>query len=117
MPATGKGARLYLRKRQGRAPVYVILETGQPERSTGTAHLPSAQRQLTEHLLGRGGDAAGITRTPDQMPIADALAIYQRDRLPETRDPGRGHYDRPPDEKRSDGQCPDRNRAIAMRSG
>ena len=92
MPATGKGARLYLRKRQGRAPVYVILETGQPERSTGTAHLPSAQRRLTEHLLGRGGAAAGITRTPDQMPIADALAIYQRDRLPETRDPGRGNY-------------------------
>ena len=92
MPATGKGARLFLRKRQGRAPVYVILETGQPERSTGTAHLPSAQRQLTEHLLGRGGAAAGITRTPDQMPIADALAIYQTDRLPETRDPGRGHY-------------------------
>ena len=76
MPATGKGARLYLRKRQGRAPVYVILETGQPERSTGTAHLPSAQRRLTEYLLGRGGAAAGITRTPDQMPIADALAIY-----------------------------------------
>ena len=26
------------------------------------------------------------------MPIADALAIYQTDRLPETRDPGRGHW-------------------------
>lgn len=90
MPAPGKGPRLYLRRRAGRAPVYVVLQTGQPERSTGTAHLPSAQRALAEIIMGGGGESA--TRTPDQMRIADALAVYARDHLPTTKDPARGDH-------------------------
>ena len=92
MPAPGKGPRLYLRRRPGRAPVYVILATGRPEISTGTGHLPSAQRQLAEFMLGGGGSQPGASRTPDTMTVGEALGIYQREHVPTTKDPARSEH-------------------------
>lgn len=82
MPARAKGARLYLRERKGREPVYVILATGRPEVSTGTADRLEAERQLAEYIT-RQQRAAGPA-TPDNLTIADVLAIYGEEHAPTT---------------------------------
>lgn len=90
MPMPARGARLFLRKRKGRSPVYVILDTGQPERSTGTNDRAAAERMLAEYISSKArrsgpADAGEIT-------VADVLAIYGEEHAPTTADPARIGY-------------------------
>lgn len=90
MPAKAKGARLYLRKRAGRDPVFVIRDTGQPERSTGTADRGEAERRLAEYIAER--DLRKGPHTSEGMTVAAALDIYGTDHAPHTADPARIGY-------------------------
>ena len=77
MPQPAKGARLVLRRRKGRPPVWVIKDTGHPERSTGTADRRRAESILAEYIgskTRRGGPAG-----PGEITVDEVLAIYGRE--------------------------------------
>lgn len=84
MPRRSKGARLWLRKRRGRAAQWVIRD-GSHQKGTGCiAHdVVGAERALAAYIaskhvsrLRRG------SRDPEQIPIADVLTIYLTDIVP-----------------------------------
>lgn len=76
MPRPAKGARLYLRKRAGRDPQYVILDTGGIEVATGTDDRRAAEDALAQYIAERWLEP-GPT---DRLTCAEALTIYGRDR-------------------------------------
>lgn len=90
MPMHAKGARLVLRKRAGREPVWCILDTGQPERSTRTSDRGQAEILLADYIA-RKARAAGPA-TPDTLTIADALSIYAEEDAPTVAAPERLGY-------------------------
>ncbi len=77
MPRKSKGPRLYLRRRKGRPSIWVILDSGAPEISTGCGELDrdSAEKVLAKYLATKHrpewhkGD-------PHEVSIADVLAYY-----------------------------------------
>src|SRR6056297_1879029 len=91
MPNEAKGARLYLRKRKGREPVWVILETGKPERSTRTSNRGKAETLLSEYIAERGRQLGRPVASED-MTVADALTIYAEEHAPTVADPERIGY-------------------------
>jgi integrase len=90
MPNRAKGTRLYLRERAGRPPVWVIRDSGQPERSTGTADRREAEAQLAAYIAER--DRRAGPQTADRLTVAEALAIYGEDRGTVVADPARIGY-------------------------
>lgn len=87
MPQRAKGARLFLRERAGRDPVYVIKDTGQPEQSTGTGDQREAEIRLAEYIAkkNRRSGPAG----PTEMTCAEVLAIYGEEHAVTVADPVR----------------------------
>ena len=77
MPQQAKGARLFLRRSSGREPVWVIKDTGQSERSTGTADRRLAEIVLAEYIgaKNRRSGPAG----PSEITVDEVLAIYGRE--------------------------------------
>lgn len=82
-----KGARLYLNKSRG---VFVIRDTGGVFLSTGTGSRPEAEAKLAAYIATKG--AVRGTRTPEQMPVAEVLALYAQEHAPGVAAPERqGH--------------------------
>jgi integrase len=87
MPRRSKGPRLYLRERNGREPVYVILD-GKDEVGTGCGadDRGGAERKLQEYLARkyrpswRSGD-------PVEVMICDVLSLYGSERAPNLAHP------------------------------
>lgn len=74
MPRKAAGARLYLRPDTG---IYVIRDTGRPDRSTGCRSRADAEAALAAYIVAR--DTIADVRRPDAFPIGDALSIYARE--------------------------------------
>ncbi len=87
MPRPRKGARLYLRERPGRDPVYVILD-GSLEVGTGCGRdrATDAERMLASYIAGKyeppEGDK-GHVKLSDIL-IADVMTAYLREHAPYT---------------------------------
>lgn len=71
MPRKPAGARLYLRKDTG---VYIIRDTGHPDKSTGTGDRRQAEKALASYIASKG--VVTGTRSPDQFRVSDCLSIY-----------------------------------------
>lgn len=84
MPRPAKGPRLFLRERSGRAPVYVILDSGGVEVSTGCGpgERAGAEASLARYISKKHQSSVG-THSPTELPISDALTFYA-----DAKDPG-----------------------------
>lgn len=91
MPQRAKGARLHYRNRKGRRPVWVILDTGQPERSTGTDNREQAETILAEYIASKRPRRSS-TATPGEITVAEVLEIYGEEHAPHVADPERIGY-------------------------
>ncbi len=87
MPRKAAGARLYFRKDQG---VWIIRDTGLPDRSTGSRDRRDAEKALA-HYIAHKGIVTG-TRHPDRFPVREALDVYGRERAVTRADPARIAY-------------------------
>lgn len=74
MPRTAKGPRLYWRADKH---VWLIRDTGRPDRSTGTGERRAAENALAAYIASK--DTVSGTRRPDQVSIAEVLDIYARE--------------------------------------
>lgn len=74
MPRKAAGARLYQRPDNG---LWVIRDTGSPDRSTGTRDRRDAEKALSAYIAAKG--TVTSTRHPDRFPVSEALAIYGRE--------------------------------------
>ena len=87
MPRRAKGARLYLRRRRGRAPQWVILDAGV---EIGTAasedDLSEAEKALADYIARKRRPQFGDGH-PSKVLIADVLAEYGENHGPTTRRP------------------------------
>lgn len=90
MSRPAKGPRLYLRRRKGRAPVWVIRDTGRPEVSTGTDDREEADQALARYI--QGGIRRSGPATPEQLTCGEALAFYGDHHAPTVADPVRIGY-------------------------
>lgn len=77
MPRPSKGPRLYLRKRQGSAPVYVIRD-GTNEISTGCADVAAASERLKEYLARTFRPETG-QRSLNKIYVSEVLVLYLTD--------------------------------------
>lgn len=91
MPQRAKGARLFLRERKGREPVYVILDTGGIEQSTGSGDRATAEIALANYIARKNRSTSGPAEASD-MSVADVLAIYGEEHAPTLSDPARIAY-------------------------
>ena len=87
MPRRSKGARLWLRRRRGRAAIWVILDHGR-EISTdaGEDDIGAAERALAQYISVKRRPDFGDGH-PAKILIADALAEYGEKHAPTTRRP------------------------------
>ena len=87
MSNPAKGARLYLRKRRGRAPTWVIRDCGE-EVSTGCdeGNREQAEKALADYIA-RKYQAPNGPCHPDQLIIGRALEIYGNERAPNVASP------------------------------
>ena len=90
MPMPAKGARLVLRTRKGRPPVYTIKDTGEPERSTGTGDRREAEISLAEYIAQKNRASGPVGA--DEMSIAEVLDIYGTEHAPTVAAPERLGY-------------------------
>lgn len=90
MPRKPKGARLWLRKRANRDPVYVILDEGGFEKSTGTSCLATAEIELAQYIAQKARPSG--PSTPDQITVGEILAIYATEYAHTVADPARIAY-------------------------
>lgn len=90
MPRPAKGARLYLRKRKGRQPVYIIREAGRPDLSTGVSDIREAERALAAYIADR--ETEHCEADPQALTIAAALALYGERHAPGVAAPARIGY-------------------------
>jgi integrase len=74
MPRNAKGARLYWRADKR---VWLIRDTGRPDRSTGTSDRRAAENALAGYIAAK--DTITGTRRPDQMGVAEVLDLYARE--------------------------------------
>lgn len=84
MPRKAAGARLYQRPDNG---LWVIRDTGSPDRSTGTRNRRDAEKVLAAYIASKG--TVTSTRDPDRFPVTDALDIYGREHAVKTTAPER----------------------------
>ena len=87
MPRRAKGARLYLRKRAKREPVWVIRDHGE-EIATGCheGDREQAEKALADYIARKYRGPKGPCH-PDQMSIGRALEIYGNERGPQLAAP------------------------------
>ena len=87
MSNPAKGARLYLRKRRGREPTWVIRD-GVEEIATGCdeGSREQAEKALADYIARKYRAPAGPCH-PDQMSIGRALEIYGNERAPSVASP------------------------------
>jgi integrase len=87
MPRRSKGARLYLRQRRGRDPIWIILDHGR-EISTGASEgdIGAAEKKLADYIGRRRRPRFGNGQA-GQVLIADVLAEYGEVHGPKTRRP------------------------------
>jgi hypothetical protein len=87
MPNPSKGARLYLRKRRGREPKWVILDAG-GEVATGCneGDREQAEKALADYIARKYQRPRGPSH-PDQMTIGRALEIYGNEHAPNVASP------------------------------
>jgi integrase len=82
MPRPAKPPRLYLRDREGRGPIWVVLDSGN-EVSTGCGpgDREGAERALARYIARKYHPKIGVS---DQriLPVADVLTYYLRERDP-----------------------------------
>lgn len=90
MPQPAKGARLFLRRRAGRPPVWVIKDSGQPERSTGTSDRREAEIALSEYIAHKNRQSGPANA--EAMTVADVLGIYAEEKAPHAAAPERIAY-------------------------
>ncbi len=92
MPRKLQPPRLYLRKRAGRDPVYVIKD-GDHERSTGFGPERSrdAEEALSAYIVQKHAAPSGVM-TPDTMTVGAALTIYAQEHGPTVASPERIAY-------------------------
>ena len=86
MPRKAAGARLY----QLANGIYAIRETGRPQRSTGTRSRRDAEGALARYIAERDGPTG--PGSPDQVTVADALALYAEHHAPTVLHPSRIAY-------------------------
>lgn len=86
MPRPAKGARLYRRPDDGR---FIIRDDGRAI-STGARNRRDAESALARYLAEKGRPQG--RRDPDQVGVAEVLAIYGRERAPQVADPARIGY-------------------------
>jgi hypothetical protein len=89
MPRKAKGPRLYLRQRAGREPVWVILDSGRPETSTGCSEgdFEKAQGALAVYITEKYEPPKTQGKLRKTL-VADVVNIYLRERAPKTADGG-----------------------------
>ena len=82
MPARSKGPRLYFRKRNGRQPVWIIID-GQRHISTrcGPEDCSNAEKALARYIAGKYKPLAR-SEDPEVVPIARVLADYGTEHAP-----------------------------------
>ena len=90
MSRPAKGPRLYLRKRKGRASVWVVRDTGAGEVSTGTGDRREADQFLARYIQA-GGVRSGPA-TPESLTCGEALSIYGDNHAPTVASPKRIGY-------------------------
>jgi hypothetical protein len=80
MPRSSKGAHLYLRRRSGRLPCWVIRD-GDDEYGTGCPHGQhrEAEKKLAAHLAAKHRPTFG-DGDPARIPVADVLSLYAQER-------------------------------------
>lgn len=88
MPRQPKGPRLYRRK--DRDGLYIIRDDNGRFQTTGTRDRREAEIALARYIAAK--DKPTGPATPDQMTVADALAIYGKERAPHVTDPERIAY-------------------------
>lgn len=83
MPRPPKGPRLFLRERHGRAPVYVVLDTGGVEISTGCGpeERAGAEKALADYIGSKHVSTIGA-HDPRAVITADVLTFYLREKQP-----------------------------------
>ena len=84
MPRQSKGARLWLRRRTGRAAEWIIRD-GSYQKSTGcpSHDVVGAERALAAYIADKHVRTLREgSREPSETPIADVLAIYLKDIVP-----------------------------------
>jgi integrase len=85
MPRRNKGARLWLRKRRGRAAQWVILDHGREVRTGASENdLRAAENALAQYLANKRRPQFGDGH-PSHVLIADILAEYGEDHGPTTK--------------------------------
>ncbi len=89
MPRPSKGARVYERKRAGRASAWVILD-GSIERATGARNRREAEEELAHYIAERGRPSG--CAAPEQMTVSQALSIYGEEHAVHAADPARIGY-------------------------
>jgi integrase len=87
MPRQAKGARLYLRTRAKREPVWVIRDQ-EGEITTGCSEgdREQAEKALADYIARKYETPSGPCH-PDQMTVARALQVYGNERAPQTASP------------------------------
>ena len=87
MPRRSKGARLWLRRRRGRAAQWVILDAGtEIGTAAGEGDLGEAEKALADYIARKRRPSFG-RGDPSKVLVADVLSEYGEKRAPETRRP------------------------------
>lgn len=71
MPRKAAGARLYQRKDTG---MWIIRDTGSPDKSTGTRDRRDAEKRLSAYIASKGTVTG--TRHPNRFTVEECLSIY-----------------------------------------
>lgn len=87
MPRKAAGARIYQRPDTG---IFVIRDTGHPERSTGTRDRRDAEKALSAYIANKG-TVSGASH-PSRLAVSDMLLIYGREHAPGRAAPERIGY-------------------------
>lgn len=88
MPRKPSGARLYCRPDTA---IWIIRDTGCPDRSTGTRDRREAEAVLAAYIAQRGRPSGGPA-LPEAMTISTALALYGEEHAPHVVDQARIGY-------------------------
>jgi integrase len=87
MPRRAKGARVYLRRRRGRAPQWVILDAGvEIGTAAGEDGLGEAEKALADYIARKRRPSFG-RGDPAKVLVADVLSEYGEKHAPTTRRP------------------------------
>jgi hypothetical protein len=87
MPRSAKGPRLYLSKREGREPVWIIRGLGNNiSTGCGAGDREGAERELSRRIAEKY-QAPRVNGQLDKVDVADVIHIYLSERAPKTARP------------------------------